>query len=71
MNYTRNEENITYQMRIPHLLQHANIIKLDIQELIDGFQPPLQREIVLQLYDHGLVDEGLEEARRGEVLVRW
>jgi len=48
-------------MRIPHLLQNADIIQLDIQELIHGFQCSLHREIVLELDDDGLLHQSFEE----------
>ena len=48
-------------MRIPHLLQHADIIKLDIQILIHGFQGAFDADVVLELNDDFLVDQCFEE----------
>lgn len=54
-------------MRILQLILQLNIIQLDIQELVDGFEGAFDRDVVLELDGHFMVDEGLEEARDNNV----
>ena len=39
----------THHMRIPLLIEHFNIIELDVEELVYGFECADEAEIVLQL----------------------
>lgn len=52
----------TYQMRIFQLLQHLDIIQLDVQELVDGFEGAFDGDVVFELDGDLVVDEGFEEA---------
>ena len=54
----------THQMWIPQLLQDANIVQLDIQVLIDWLECAFDADIVLELHDNFLIDQGLEETER-------
>ncbi len=54
-------------MRILQLILQLNIIQLDIQELVDRFEGAFDRDVVLELDGHFMVDEGLEEARDNNV----
>ena len=56
------EEKRTYQMRILHLLQHLDIIQLNIEELVDGFKGAFDGDVVFELDGDFVVDEGFEEA---------
>lgn len=61
-------------MRVFQLLHDLYIIELDIKELVNGFKNAFDRDIVLELNGHFMVDEGLEEAEeqhcaRGEAVV--
>ena len=51
----------TYQMRILQLLQHLDIVQLDVQELVDGFEGALDGDVVFELDGDLVVDEGFEE----------
>lgn len=48
-------------MRILQLLQHLDIIQLDVQELVDGFEGALDGDVVFELDGDLVVDEGFEE----------
>lgn len=52
----------TYQMRILDLVHHADVVKLDVQKLIDRLKRAADRYVVLELDSDGVVDEGFEEA---------
>lgn len=52
----------TYQMRIFHFLKYLNIIQLDVEELVDGFQGAFDGDVVFELDGDFVVDEGFEEA---------
>lgn len=43
-------------MRPPHLIRHADIIELDVQELIYAFEGALDAEVVFEFDGYGLVD---------------
>ena len=49
-------------MRILHLLQHLDIIQLDVEELVDGFEGAFDGDVVFELDGDFVVDEGFEEA---------
>lgn len=53
-------------MRVFQLLHDLYIIELDIKELVNGFKNAFDRDIVLELNGHFMVDEGLEEAKAHE-----
>lgn len=57
-------------MRIITLIHNADIIQLDIEELIDALKRPLHGDIVLQLHLHDLIDERFEEAEEQHRLAR-
>lgn len=48
-------------MRPPPLLFDADVIKLDVQELVDRFQGAGDAEVVFQLNGDGVGDEGFKE----------
>lgn len=45
------------------LLEDLNVVKLDVQELVDGFERAFDRYVVLQFDGDFVVDKGFEEAR--------
>ena len=49
-------------MRILHLIHDANVVKLDVEELVHRLERALDRDVVLQLDGDGVVDERFEEA---------
>lgn len=61
--YRSSDEDIldAAQMRVLVLVQHLDIIELDIQVLVDGFQGTTYGNVVLELDGYGVVDEGFEE----------
>ena len=50
-------------MWVLQLLHDLYIIEFYIEELIDGFEGALDRNIVLEFNGHFMVDKGLEEAK--------
>lgn len=48
-------------MRILQLLQHLDIIQLDVQELVDGSEGALDGDVVFKFDGDLVVDEGFEE----------
>jgi hypothetical protein len=42
----------TAEMRVFELVEHGDIVKLDIQVLVDGFKRTADRNIVLKLNSH-------------------
>lgn len=54
-------------MRVLVQVEDVDIIELDVQVLVDGFEGAADADVVFELDGHGLVCEGLEEAAvRGE-----
>jgi hypothetical protein len=51
----------TYQMWIFHFLYNSDIIKLDIQVLVDALQGTADLDIILKLDRDFVVDQGFEE----------
>lgn len=49
-------------MRVLNLLEHLNIVQLDVQELINRFESPFDRDVVLKLDGDLVIDKGFEEA---------
>lgn len=49
-------------MRVLVQVEDVDIIELDVQVLVDGFEGAADADIVFELDGHGLVCEGLEEA---------
>lgn len=49
-------------MRVLDKVQHLDIVKLDVQVLIDGLQDTTNADVVLELDSDGLVSQGLEKA---------
>lgn len=49
-------------MRILQLIHELNVVQLDIQELVDGLEGAFDRNVVLELDGHFVIDESLEEA---------
>lgn len=49
-------------MRVLDKVQHFDIVQLDIQVLIDGFQDTPNADIVLEFDRDRLVSQGLEKA---------
>jgi hypothetical protein len=50
------------QMWVLVQIEHVDIIELDVQVLVDGFEGTADADVVFELDGHGLVCEGLEEA---------
>ena len=48
-------------MRIFQLLQHTDIIKFDVEKLVDGFKRAFNADVVFELDDNFLVHESFEE----------
>ena len=48
-------------MRILQLLQHLDIIQLDVQELVDGFEGAFNGDVVFEFDGDLVVDKGFEE----------
>ena len=51
-------------MWVFQLLNDANVIELDIQELVDALEGPADRDIVLQLHGYFVIHKRFEEAVR-------
>lgn len=49
------------------LVEHGDVVELDVEVLVDGFQGAADGDVVLELDGYGMVCEGLKEA--GGVLV--
>lgn len=49
-------------MRVLVQIEHIDIIELDVEVLVDGFEGPADTDVVLELDRDGLVGEGFEEA---------
>lgn len=49
-------------MRKLHLLNDADVVEFDVQELVDGLEGAADGEVVFELDGDGVVDEGFEEA---------
>lgn len=50
-------------MRVFVEIEHVDIIELDVEILVDGFQGPADTDVIFELDRDGLVGEGLEETR--------
>jgi hypothetical protein len=48
-------------MRILQLIQHTNILQLDIQELVHALERTPDRDVILEFDRHFVVNEGFEE----------
>lgn len=58
-------------MWVLKILHYRDIIELDVEILIHGFQGPPDLDVVLELDSDFMVDQRLEEAiRKGETLAR-
>lgn len=53
------------QMWVLQLVQDNDVVELDVQVLVDGFQSAPDTDVVLELDRHRLLSEGFEEAVRG------
>lgn len=51
-------------MRVFVEIEHVDIIELDVEILVDGFQGPADTDVIFELDRDGLVGEGLEETRQ-------
>lgn len=51
-------------MRVFDLFHHTDIVKLDVEVLIDRLQRPADLDVVLELDRYFLVDKSLEETRQ-------
>lgn len=49
-------------MRVLVQIEDVDIIELNVQVLVDGFEGAANADVVFELDCHGLVCEGLEEA---------
>ena len=54
---------VAHQVGVLQLFHDLYVIELDIKELVNGFKDAFDRDIVLELNGHFMVDEGLEEAK--------
>lgn len=52
-------------MRVLELLDYLDIIQLDVQELVDGFESAANLYVVLELDGHLVVHERLEKTLEG------
>jgi hypothetical protein len=55
----------TNQMRILQLLNDGDVVKLDVEVLVDALERAAELDVVLELDGDLMVDERLEEARDG------
>lgn len=55
----------TNQMRVFQLFKYRDVVKLDVEKLVDGFQRAGDGDVVFELHGDRMVDEGLEEAAIG------
>lgn len=51
----------SYHVGVLLLVNDSDVVKLDVEELVDRVELPADAEIVLQLHDHLLVNQGLKE----------
>lgn len=51
-------------MRVLVQVQDVDIVELDVEVLVDGFQCSADANVIFELDDHGLVCEGLEETEK-------
>ena len=49
-------------MRVFDFLGDLDVVELDVQELVHGFQGSSDQDVVLELDGHFVIDQGLEEA---------
>lgn len=49
-------------MRILELLEHLDVVELDVEVLVDALEDAADLDVVLELDRDLVVDEGLEEA---------
>lgn len=50
------------EVGVAQLLVDRDVVELDVEILVDGFQRARHLDVVLELDGDGLVDQGLEEA---------
>lgn len=50
------------EVGVSQLLVDRDVVELDVEVLVDGFERARHLDVVLELDGDGLVDEGLEEA---------
>ena len=55
----------THQMRVLDLLDDLDVVKLNVEKLVDGLEGAADGDVVLELNGHFMVDEGFKEARLG------
>jgi hypothetical protein len=60
LNLTRDE--YTNQVRVVEFVQDLNVLKLDVEELINGFEGSLNCDVVLEFDGDFMVHKSLEEA---------
>ena len=49
-------------MGVLQLFDNLNIIELDVEELVHGFQYASDRDVILEFHSDFVVDKGFEEA---------
>lgn len=62
-NYRATDEAVFHRnhMGVPGLIRHLYVVESDIQKLVYGFEHAGDQEVVLELYNDGLVCEGFED----------
>jgi hypothetical protein len=53
---------MAYHVRVPNLVHDGDVLQLDVEELVYGFQRTLDADVVFELNGYFVVDQGLEEA---------
>ena len=53
----------THQMGVLQLFNNLNIIELDVEKLVYGFQYASDRDVILEFHCDFVVDKSFEEAR--------
>lgn len=47
------------QMRVPELVQHGDVVELDVEVLVDGFQGAADGDVIFELHGYGCLDVGI------------
>lgn len=49
------------EVRVLVFVQHLDVVELDVEVLVDGFEGATDGDVVFELEGYGLVGEGFEE----------
>ena len=55
-------KSATDEVRVVELVQDLDVLKLYVEELIDGFEGPFDGDVVFEFHGNFVVHEGFEEA---------